>query len=82
MKNLNLSNNRKVRVEEIEISEVTQKLYEYSKRDHEITALAESISDIGQKQPVQLLSIKGYPKYVLADGVLVSGKLQCTKNGK
>ena len=55
MKTLDLSKNRKIRVEEIEISEVTQKLYEYSKRENEINTLVESISTIGQQQPITVV---------------------------
>jgi len=68
MKKLDLSKNRKIRVEEIEISEVTQKLYDYSDRENEINTLVESISSIGQQQPITV--VKKGSKYVVIDGVL------------
>lgn len=53
---------------DVEISEVTRKIYDYSNREDEITALVESIGSIGQQQPIQI--IRQDTKYLVIDGVL------------
>ena len=59
---------QKLRVEDIVISDVTYKLYDYSNREHEIQALMESISEIGQQQPISVVQY-GLQK-VVKDGFL------------
>ena len=59
---------QRIRVEEVEISNETQKLYEYSSKENEIDILVESISSIGQQQPITV--VKEGSKYVVIDGVL------------
>jgi len=56
------------RVEELEISSVSNKLYDYSNREAEIQALVESISEIGLQQPISVVPFGD--KYVITDGVL------------
>ena len=57
-----------IRVEEVIISDETQKLYDYSNRESEIETLVKSILEIGQQQPI--LVIKKGVNYVLVDGFL------------
>ncbi len=59
---------QKVRVEEVVISEETKKLYEYTNRANEIKALMESISEVGQKEPIIVL--QAGEKFTIIDGVL------------
>ncbi len=68
MKKINLTDYQRIRVEDLVISEVTKSLYDYSDRLSEISSLVESISLIGQQQPIVV--IKNGPKYVIIDGVL------------
>lgn len=58
----------KVNINDVEVSEVTKTIYDYSNREEEITALAESIGSIGQQQPITV--IKMDEKYLVLDGVL------------
>lgn len=70
MKNL-ISNEKKslkVNINDVEVSEVTNTIYDYSDREDEITALVVSIGLIGQQQPI--LVIKKDDKYIVLDGVL------------
>ncbi len=59
---------QKIRVEDIVVSDVTYKLYDYSNREANIQALMESICEIGQQQPI--LVIQDGSKYFILDGVL------------
>ena len=68
MKNFNVDDYLRVSIDSVVISEVTYKLYDYSNREAEIEALAESISEIGQREPIMVL--KDGDKYPLVDGVL------------
>ncbi len=57
-----------IRVEEVVISDVTKKLYDYSNREADIQALVESISEIGLQQPISVVPFGD--KYFITDGVL------------
>ena len=59
---------KRINIKDVEISNVSTKLYDYKNRKSEITALAESISVIGQQQPITVL--KDNSKYLILDGVL------------
>jgi len=59
---------QKISVANVEISDITPKLYDYSNREAEIQALVESISEIGQQQPISAVPFGD--KYVITDGVL------------
>lgn len=59
---------QKIRVADVVISEVTNKLYDYTSHEAEIKALMESISEIGQKEPIVV--IKEGNRYPIVDGVL------------
>ena len=59
---------QKIRIAEVVISEVTYKLYDYSNRNVEIGALMQSISEIGQKEPIILAKLGD--QYTMVDGVL------------
>ena len=43
---------QKIRIAEVVISEVTNKLYDYTNHEAEIEALMVSISEMGQKEPI------------------------------
>ena len=55
-------------IKDVEVSETTKSLYNYSNRESEIKSLTESISEIGQRQPITVLKKKN--KYLILDGVL------------
>ena len=57
MENLFVGAYQRIRIEDVVISEVTNKLYDYAHHEAEIEALMESISEIGQKEPI--IVIKG-----------------------
>ena len=59
---------KKIRVEDIVISDVTYTLYDYSNREANIHALMESISEIGQQQPI--LVIQDGSKFFILDGII------------
>ena len=59
---------QKIRIADVVISEVTNKLYDYTNRKHEINVLVQSISEIGQQQPISVVKIGS--KYFILDGVL------------
>lgn len=59
---------QKIGIEKVVISDATQKLYQYSNREKEIEALMESISLIGQKEPIIVL--RDGDNYTMIDGVL------------
>ena len=58
----------KVNIKDVEVSEVTRTIYDYSDREDEINALVDSIGTIGQQQPITV--IKMDEKYLVLDGVL------------
>ena len=62
------SASQRINIKDVVISEVSKNLYDYTNRKSEITALAESISAIGQQQPITVL--KNNSKYLILDGVL------------
>jgi DNA modification methylase/uncharacterized ParB-like nuclease family protein len=64
----NQSVNLKININNVEVSDLTKNLYDYSNRSSEISSLEESISLIGQQQPITV--IKNGPKYLIIDGVL------------
>lgn len=68
MKNLFEGVYQTISTESVVISEVTNKLYDYTHHEAEIEALMESISEIGQKEPIVV--IKEADKYIIIDGVL------------
>jgi DNA modification methylase len=70
MKNLNLNQqvNQKININDVEVSNLTKTLYDYSNRENEINTLVESISTIGQQQPITV--VRHGSKYVVLDGVL------------
>ena len=68
MKNSFTGTHQKLRNEELVVSEITNKLYDYSNRESEIQALMESISEIGLQQPISLIKFRSH--LVIADGVL------------
>lgn len=68
MKNLFECVYQTIGIESVVISEVTNKLYNYAHHEAEIEALMESISEIGQKEPIVV--IKEADKYIIIDGVL------------
>lgn len=57
-----------IKIEEVVISEVTNKLYDYTNHEAEIEALKQSISEIGQKEPIVV--IKQADRFPIIDGVL------------
>ena len=59
---------QKIRIAEVVISEVTNKLYSYKNHEADIVALMESISEIGQKEPI--IVVKERNQYPIVDGVL------------
>lgn len=64
----NINSIEKINIKDVVISEVTKSLYNYSNRESEIKSLTESISEIGQRQPIIVLKKKS--KYLVLDGVL------------
>ncbi len=68
MSKSNVTQYLKIRIEEVVISDITRKLYDYANRDSEIESLKESIALIGQQQPITV--IKDGQFYVIIDGVL------------
>lgn len=64
----NESVNQKININNVEVSDLTKNLYDYSHRSSEISSLEESISLIGQQQPITV--IKNGTKYLIIDGVL------------
>lgn len=59
---------QRINIKDVVVSEVTKSLYDYSNREDEINALAESITSIGQREPIQV--IKSASKFILTDGAL------------
>ena len=59
---------QKINIKDVIVSEVTKSLYDYSNREDEINALAESISLIGQREPIQV--IRNESSFILIDGRL------------
>lgn len=70
MKNLNSNQqfNKKININDVVVSNLSKSLYDYSNRENEINTLVESISSIGQQQPITV--VKKGSKYVVIDGVL------------
>ena len=68
MENLSIGVHQRIGVEKVVISDSTKKLYEYSNREKEIEALMESISLIGQKEPI--IVIPSGNNFTMIDGVL------------
>ena len=58
----------KLNVGQVEITPVMERIYEYENRENEIKTLVNSISNEGQKQPVNVVDYNG--KLVIIDGVL------------
>lgn len=58
----------KISINDVEISNSTNALYDYSNRNSEIEVLMESIREIGQRQPISV--IQHDDKYIVIDGVL------------
>jgi DNA modification methylase len=60
--------NQKINIKDVIVSDITKTLYDYSNRESEINSLVESISTIGQQQPITVL--RDGSKYIVIDGVL------------
>jgi len=58
----------KININDVVVSNLSKTLYDYSNRENEINTLVESISIIGQQQPITV--VKRGSKYVVLDGVL------------
>jgi DNA modification methylase len=67
-KHVNPKVSLRINISDVVISNVTETLYDYSNREDEIKALAESISSIGQQQPITVK--KEGLKFIVLDGVL------------
>jgi len=67
-KNSNLKVCLKININDVIEPDITKSLYDYSNRESEINSLIESISTIGQQQPITVLQDSS--KYVVIDGVL------------
>lgn len=65
---VNERTSQKINIQDVTISDITKKLYDYSNRESEISTLMESISTKGQQQPIIVL--QDGLKYVVIDGVL------------
>ena len=59
---------KRISINDVEISDSTNALYDYSSRNSEIEVLMESIREIGQQQPIMV--IQKDDKYIVIDGVL------------
>lgn len=59
---------RKVNVEDLEVSTISEKLYDYSSRKSEINSLTQSIKEIGLREPIIVIPVG--IKYIIIDGVL------------
>ncbi len=66
--NFNQIVNQRININDVIVSDLTKTLYDYSNRESEINALIESISTIGQQQPITV--VKDGSKYYILDGVL------------
>ena len=66
--NQNQKPNQKINISDVVVSDLTKSLYDYSDRENEIKALADSISQIGQQQPITV--VRAGSKYTVIDGVL------------
>lgn len=66
--NVNEKGIQKININDVIVSETTKKLYDYSNRESEINSLMESISTLGQLQPIEVL--RDGSKYINLDGVL------------
>jgi DNA modification methylase len=61
--------NQRINISDVEVSNLTRTLYDYSSnRENDISILVESISTIGQQQPITV--VKDGSKYIIIDGVL------------
>lgn len=65
-----ISNCQTISIDKIIISDSTTKLYDYSDRESEITSIMESISEIGQQQPILVIADASSSKHITIDGVL------------
>jgi DNA modification methylase len=70
MENVNFKQNEnlKININDVVVSNLSEILYDYSNRENEISSLVESISQIGQQQPV--IVVRDDSKYIMVDGVL------------
>lgn len=66
--NQNQKLNQRINISDVVVSNLTKSLYDYSNRENEINALVESISTIGQQQPITV--VRNGSKYTVIDGVL------------
>ena len=58
----------KIKVENIEVSTISEKIYDYSNRQSEINSLTQSIKEIGLREPI--IVVPNGIKYIIIDGVL------------
>jgi hypothetical protein len=63
-----VSNIKKVRVEDLVVSEISKRIYDYSNRKSLINSLTQSFEEIGQREPI--IVIPKRDKYLIIDGVL------------
>lgn len=68
MSSKNFSQVQKVRMEDVVISDVTNNLYDYSNRESEVASVQQSMSEIGQREPIVVLQV--VTKYEIIDGVI------------
>ena len=66
--NLDQSGIQKININDVIVPDQTKTLYDNSNRENEINSLVESISTIGQQQPITV--VRDGSKYVILDGVL------------
>jgi DNA modification methylase len=70
MKNsiINQKHTLRINISDVVVSDLTKTIYDYSNRENEINTLVESISTIGQQQPITV--VRDGSKYIVIDGVL------------
>ena len=56
----------RVNINDVEVSDLSKTIYDYSNREDEISALVESIGSIGQQQPITVLRLT--QNYFILDG--------------
>jgi DNA modification methylase len=80
MKNQTLQKIQQVNIEQLVISEITQKLYDYTNRKSDIDSISESMKEIGQREPI--IVIRDEENYLIIDGVLRYKALKSLKINK
>ncbi len=67
-KHVNQKVGLRININDVIVPVITKTIYDYSNRESEINSLMESISTIGQQQPI--IVIQDGSKYVVIDGIL------------